>query len=204
MVKRRIGRCLGSFLLAGIVGCAIVECKASESQKGELAAGIYWDGAATVASRDSWFTGSVNASIGESEESVCQFFFGGRITGKTFGIRTRNFIDTGVVPGTVTLLSDTSFSIKTSENPGCSDRIADFAMDGKTLLLKKRQVLAQIRVVQSAKAYFHSEPDKAKRRKAYLVHGNEARVTETRSAWLKVEFGKTIGWISETDMYPLQ
>ncbi len=165
--------------------------------------GIYWEGAAKIGNDGNVLTGRIDAFIGDSAGAVCQFYFDGKITGKKFEVNCGNFVDTGTVSGTVTILNDTSVFLKTKNDPGCSDRILDLVENGATFVLKSKLKIIQIRNVKSAKAYFYAKPDASTIRKAYLVNGDEAQVTDKRADWVRVTFKKTTGWMQETDLIQL-
>jgi hypothetical protein len=63
-----------------------------------------------------------------------------------------------------------------------------------------------VRVVKSAKAYFHKAPDASKKQRAYVVEGNAVGVRATRGGFVQAEYvgasGKTTtGWLRADDLY---
>jgi hypothetical protein len=195
MVKRSIGEIVILGLVLGVL-LPFVSCQASSN----LVSGTYWDGAAQIFLDQEYLTGLIDTKIGEQEESVCQFFFSGILSGKKAKIQIRNFIDEEPIQGEVTILSDSSLQIQTSENPGCSERIADFQTQAKTILLTKKQQAIQVRVIKGQKVYFYTRP-RSQKRNAYLIQGNSVLVSEQKEDWLKVTYGKTVGWIEEKHFY---
>jgi hypothetical protein len=167
-----------------------------------LQSGNYWQESARIAIDENHITGSVDTKIGENGQYVCQFFFDGKIKGKTFSIACHNFIDTGLILGSVTIVNDTSFFLKTRENPGGSNMIANIEDKGMTFSLTEAKKWLQIRIVTAEKAFFYTAPILSSKRKAYLIKGNEVIVLEKKEEWLKVTYGKTTGWLQENDMFP--
>lgn len=202
MGKRYFGNvsnCFFYMVLLLSIGCF----SAPEKAVIQIQPGQYYNGSAKIGVKDSIITGLVDASIGLQGESVCQFYFDGKITGKTFPMNYCNFIDTGTISGTATILNDTTLLLKTNENPGCSEMIADITGEGLKIIMFKKEHFKQIRVVKNEKVFFYNSPDTLHKRGAYLVNGDEAIVTESQGLWLKVTYKKTCGWMLEKEMYPL-
>lgn len=168
-----------------------------------LKSGLYVSGSAKVGIDSNRMTVSVDETDGENGRFTCRFYFDGIITKPAFAVYCRNDLDTGIVEGKVEIHNDTSFFLKTKSNPGCSDMIANIENDGLLFKLEAAKPCLQIRLVKEEKAFFYTEPQIATKRKAYLVKNNEALVSEKKPNWLKVTFGKTTGWMQESDMYPL-
>ncbi len=202
-VKPNLGNSFSQIYFWLLFAASFTCCGAADVQIKIPPSGVYWDGAAKIGNDGKTLTGLIDTFIGDSSGGVCQFYFDGKIAGKKFEVNCGNFVDTGTVVGTVTILNDSTIFLKTKEGPGCSERVADFVQDGATFILKNKLPLIQIRSIKSEKAFFYSKPDSSTKRKAYLVHGNEAQVTESQDGWLKVTFKKTSGWMREKDMIQL-
>ena len=165
--------------------------------------GLYWQGAARIGVYNGQISGSIDASVGAKGESVCQFYFDGKIAEKSFGIVCHNFSDTEAISGTLCIVNDSILLLKTEENPGCSEMIADITGKGLSLTFYENKPFLQVRIVKAKKAFFHTTPKSEDTKKSYLIRGNEANVFEIKDRWLKVVYGKTTGWMREEDMYPL-
>ena len=155
----------------------------------------------SIATDREYFTGVMDEVLGENGNFVCQFYVSGKITGNTFRVQCRNAFDTGTVGGTVTVINDRSFMLKTDENPGCAMMIADFENKGETYQLGSVKTRLQIRMVQSKKAYFYTDTTEVSKRKAFLIQNDNATVTRKVNNWLFVTFNKTAGWMKEEDMF---
>jgi len=168
-----------------------------------LQSGTYWDGSAKIGIDGAYISGTIDRVIGENANAVCQFYFSGELSGNHFKIKCRTIDDSESVSGTLTAQDDSSFILKTDDEPGCSVRIADFVDSGKEMILQTKSDFIQIRVVKSTKAYFYKQPNLKSKRKAYLVLGDEIQVTEKQNGWLKATYKKTSGWMLNEDMFPL-
>ena len=166
-----------------------------------ISSGIYWNEGATIAFDGHQLTGYIDNQAGENGRFTCQFYFSGQVIGRAFDVVCRNFIDTNIVSGKVTIITPTKFFLKTFNNPGCSDMIASFEEKGDTISLNTPSKIKQIRIVKSEKAFFYSSSDLKTKKKAYLVKGNQAYVYELQQGWLKVTYGKISGWMHEDDMF---
>jgi hypothetical protein len=200
------GKSFGSFMgrLCLLFLCVTNMCmSAAEKSLPTIHPGIYWQGTARIGYDNGRISGTIDATIGANGESVCQFYFDGKVTGKSFDIVCHNFIDTEAISGTLTVQNDSTLLIKTVENPGCSEMIADVAGKGLSLAFYEKKSLLQVRIVKAEKAFFHATPKIADKKKSYLIRGNEAQVFEINDGWLKVVSGKTTGWMWEEDMCPL-
>ncbi|MBT7858809.1 MAG: hypothetical protein HN712_00805 [Gemmatimonadetes bacterium] len=174
-----------------------------EAPKAFLRPGLYDGGTMTVGNDGRYLTGSIDDAVGEVGRFTCRFTFSGRIDGETFRVACRNFSDAAIVGGTLDILSDSTFYLRTDENPACSNMIANYEDRGATLSLSEERPILQVRTVGAARAHFHSDTLVSSRREAYLVESDEAIVLEKTAGWLLVEYGSTSGWIPESDMQPL-
>jgi hypothetical protein len=121
------------------------------------------------------------------------------------GDKTRSHLIAGtLIPEQTDGTSSLRIGLKT-EHGGCWN-VQHFAdKEGAVFSLDASGKWSAIRVISSAKAYFHSEPADAKKRKAYVVRGNPVRILESKPGWVNAEYsaeGKTTtGWLKEPDLF---
>jgi len=187
-----------------LCSCLLVANAAIGDESGvQLRPGAYSDGMITIGNDGEYLSGDVDDVVGEDGRFVCHFTFGGRIAGTTFRVQCRNAMDAEPIGGTVTVLSDTTFHLKTDENPGCSNMIASFEDDGVVSALSVERPILQVRTVRSAQAHLYSDTLVASRKSTYLVESNVVTVLEKAGDWLRVEWASPPEWMRESDLHPL-
>jgi hypothetical protein len=143
----------------------------------------------------------------------CIFYLRGNLKGKppykikTWFPKDRNPKD--VIEGTISDVPDESkpsVLVKLKEEHGGCWNVQHFAADSQPLQINSVGAWKEIRVVSSNRAYFHDEPRKTKKRKAYLVTGNPVRVYSEQQGWIQAEYvsesgKKTSGWIKQSDLF---
>lgn len=138
----------------------------------------------------------------------CIFYLEGTLKGSDAPVTTY-FPKTPkeTIAGTLLVKGAKTVAVSLEENHGGCWNVENFAIQAApaTFSLEKAHAWKSVRVVKG-KAYFHDAPDKAKKRKAYVVEGDGVGVLETKPGWAKVEYlgakGKVVaGWIAETDLF---
>ena len=85
--------------------------------------------------------------------------------------------------------------------------VMHFADDeGAELMLERSGAWSSIRIVSARRAHFYSSPTAASKLRTYLTTGDSIKVFSAESGRVNAEYisesGKrTIGWLSETDLF---
>jgi hypothetical protein len=144
----------------------------------------------------------------------CIFYLRGDLKGKppykikTWFPKDRNpkEVIEGIISDVRTDEGKPSVLVKLKEEHGGCWNVWHFAEDSQPIQIYSVGAWKEIRVVSSNRAYFHDEPRKAKKRKAYLVIGDSVRVYSEQQGWIQAEYvsesgKKTSGWIKESDLF---
>jgi hypothetical protein len=152
------------------------------------------------------FIGYYENQTGEGK-FCCAFLFEGILSSaKDNSCKIISFLPNigDTIKGTMKFIDKNSFSIKLDDDqPGCWN-VQSFKDDLVQFSLFQECKWIDIKIIKEPKAYFYSEPDNSKKKKAYLIKGDCIKVLEKNSSWLKVEFSAkktTIGWIRLEDCY---
>jgi hypothetical protein len=142
----------------------------------------------------------------------CIFFLVGRLEGpapykiKTWFPGDRN---PDVIEGTLEVGErgpNPGLGIKLEKEHGGCWNVQHFADEPAFMEIEEAGDWRSVRVIASARAYFHNRPNAGERRKAYAVKGNPVRVYEVIPDWVRAAYvnddgKKTEGWIKESDLF---
>ncbi|NPV02007.1 MAG: hypothetical protein HPY53_11565 [Brevinematales bacterium] len=138
-----------------------------------------------------------------SPKFVCEFYFTGKQNGSQYDISVIDIDGSIITEGELTPMKN-AVKLRLNDDPGaCWNVIGGLTDEGAELSPCEPAKWIEIRMVVSQKAYFHSEPDSAKKLKSYVIKGDALRVYEKKNGWVLAEFeGAKIvkGWIKESDL----
>lgn len=192
-------------ILISLIAPVALPCVAAPMASG------YYDGFLIGVDRNGILTGYFESSTGAGQFS-CIFFVSGKITGSSNRVQTWFPGDRDpkeVIQGVLEQVSSNgqpAIRLKLNEEHGGCWNVQRFASETFTFALTEQGRWESIRIVASKKAYFYDDPSTLKPRKAYAVTGNVLRVFETRNGWVRGEYispenRRTLGWISEKDLF---
>ena len=111
------------------------------------------------------------------------------------------------IAGTLTVGKSVMIALR-EEHGGCWN-VQHFAdkQQPAAFTLASKHAWRSVRVVKSAKAFFHVAPSAAKKGKAYVVKGDALGVRETKDGFVAADYraasGKIVsGWVRESELYP--
>jgi hypothetical protein len=161
-----------------------------------LASGLY-RGGLKLAIRGDVVSGYYEDASGWNEQVdapqfSCEYSFSGKYTGSdTIYLALKGYIDG---KGTLEILSRQQIRLSLSLNP-CENE----QPSAETLQIESPYRLVAIESISAPKSYFYSQPDETSRRKAYLVKGDKAEVTDVEGSWYRVSYrgakSTTEGWM---------
>jgi len=135
----------------------------------------------------------------------CVFYIEGVMKGQKFTINTYSpkFKKEDVIQGTIEIINDKKIKIKLSHEHGGCWNVEHFTEEPVTFTLEKSQKWFQIKYIDTAKAFLHSDKFDNKQLKSYLVKGDFVCIDKIEEGWAHcIYFGKktTKGWLKLSDL----
>jgi len=152
-------------------------------------------------------SGYVYANRGDVNDSgksgfECEFYFSGKIrSNEPTKVIAISLKDKKSIVGTITLDPDNNAALLIKLNDafkGC----AMFGNNYELNIMSKKMNWLEQRLVLAKRSHFYNSEETIKHRKAYVVCGDIVTVTskDKSSGRVKVEYGKTTGWLQEKDL----